>query len=174
VNIYGVDPGLANCGLAVLVSGDLKRLAVFTSRTHVPATKKRRRRDVRLDERLRDHLEVARREGIRTADVLAIEVPSFPPGARPAALLFASFGIWLAGTASFCSLCPIATRTWRALLDLPPRATTEERKADVAAAMRRRWPAAEELMAAAKIPRGRHEHAWDALALATVALEAGR
>lgn len=168
--IYGVDPGLANCGLAVLSDGALQRLAVFTSRTHVPRTKKRKRREIGLVERLRDHLDVARAAGVRGADVLSIEVPSFPPGARPAALLFASFGTWLGATGSYCALCPITTRTWRALLDLPARASTEERKADTEGAMRRRWPGAEEMMVDAKIPRGRREHAWDALALATVAL----
>lgn len=164
--VVGVDPGLANCGVVTLVDGELDYVAVHRSSPGKGKAK------LTIAQRLHAHVELARY--VHRADVLAIEVPSFPPGARPAALLFSSFGVWCGATSAACRIVMYPTKKWRAAHGLPSRETTEERKADVKAAMDCRWPDAELAMVRAKVPRSCREHAYDALAMATVAMEACR
>lgn len=165
--IVGVDPGLANCGVVAIVHGEVAHVDVHRS----SPSKQVAGRKVKstLAARLAAHVELAR--GVHRADVLAIEVPSFPPGARPAALLFASFGVWCGATNASCAVRMMSTKAWRAALGLVPRETTEERKADTEARMKERWPEFEAMLTRKKVPASKREHAWDALALATVAMD---
>lgn len=153
--ILGVDPGLAHSGYVEIDGGAAVILRMGLLRC--PAA------FGLLSERIDFHRHDARSIGGSVSEV-AIEMPTFPPGARPAALLFASFGCWVAS----CERVTIySTKKWRALLGMGARKTTAERKADVEACMRERWPGAEAEMAARKIPRSCREHVWDALAIAT-------
>lgn len=168
--IFGVDPGLANSGVAVLVDGYLASLTVYSSVPSIPRTKRRKKQTFTLAQRLAAHVDVARLT--HRADVLAIEVPSYPPGARAAGMLFASFGVWCGATSSACEIVMYQTKAWRAAHGLSSRETAAERKDDAEDAMLQRWPEAMDMMD--RILKSKREHGWDALAIATAAWDARR
>lgn len=101
--------------------------------------------------------------------VVVAEAPSFPRSARAAQMLGLSFGL-LRGLCHGRAHLVVRTATeWRELLELPKQARGEEgkraRKASTAAMMFERFPGIRALLNVT--PPGQHEHAIDALAIAT-------
>lgn len=163
MRVLGIDPGIANCGVAVLVDGRIHSLAVYRTKAAKP-----------LATRVMD-MALAIAPHFLDADRVVIECPNFPPGRKAAAQVWASFAM-AAGMARFAPGGPIASyssQRWRKMLGLPAiRGTTEaarrERKRTTRALMDRHHGADE---IAGRLrgfrPAGLHEHAIDALAIAT-------
>ena len=163
--IIGIDPGLAHCGFAVLedVVHDLG-----TWQSDPEATIVARARELRAD---------VLRLAARWDGAFAVEAPTWPRNAGAASKYAIAFGV-VVGIAGGLGrdLEVIRTDAWRAALGLPKRPRGDEgkrlRKHDTAAEMARRWPAAVDLLET--VPRSKHEHAWDALAIASAALDLRR
>lgn len=164
--LLGIDPGLAHCGIALLEGAvkdhrdpfTLKELAVYETK---PGS---------LNDRLREHrLDIF--PLIAAADVVAIEYPSYPPGASAAVKLFASYvTILTLASGRQMPIYPFLPRVWRRRLGLPAREATEERKADVEEYCENAWGASRFL---SKVKNAHEEHALDALGVASAWLTPG-
>ena len=173
--IIGIDPGLAHCGIARLVwSSGLRAWHVHS----VVVLETLASKGATIGDRLREHAgdlwPYLTWDGgdllqAPVADYVIAEYPSFPPSAAAAAMLFASFGAISAYAGD--RLVTYATPTWRRALGLDARAEKKMRKRDVREAMEKRWGA---LPGLADIVTGCHEHAYDALGVATAWIDAPR
>jgi crossover junction endodeoxyribonuclease RuvC len=161
VRVLGVDPGMANCGFAVIDSFAVRDLGVFET------SKKRGDLMARLAELEEDITSLL--VEFKPLVVVA-EAPSFPRNARAAQMLGLSFGM-LRGLCRGHGVGRFVVRTateWREMLGLPKEKRGEEgkrrRKASTERYVRHRFPGAEWLLKGVKKPQ--HEHAYDALAIA--------
>lgn len=161
MRILGCDPGLANFGFAILDGFAVRDLGVLETE---------KQKGIGLVERLAElEHDLGALFDAYPPDVVVAEAPSFPRSARAAQMLGLSFGL-LRGLCHGRAQLVVRTATeWRALLALPKQARGEdgkrERKASTARLMRLRYPGAAALLAST--PAGKHEHALDALAIAT-------
>jgi Holliday junction resolvasome RuvABC endonuclease subunit len=160
VRVLGIDPGMAHCGFAVVESFAVRDLGVLiTSKRKGGIMARLAELEDDLGELFTEH-----RPGVVVA-----EAPSFPRSARAAHMLGLVFGLVRGMCHGRAQFVVRTAAEWRELLGLPKEKRGEagkrERKASTARLIRRRYPGAIELLAST--PGGKHEHAYDALAIAS-------
>lgn len=159
MRILGIDPGMANCGFAVLERFAVRDLGVLETT----------KRDGGLMERVRVlEADLGALFDEHAPGVVVAEAPSFPRSARAAQMLGLAYGVLVGLCRGRAQLVVRTAAEWRELLELPKQKRGEDgkkaRKASTARLMHHRFPGARELLAS--VPAGRHEHALDALAIA--------
>lgn len=165
--ILGIDPGLARCGLAELHdNGRIGRVETLMTSKAKHGTQA---------DRL-EHLREQLARWVYPAHTVVLERPGFPRGAIAASQLWAVYGLVVGmscvlGMAGSFRLVVISAREWRKRLGLPSRPASEAklRKVDTARLMAQRHEGVIAAMNA--IVASRREHAYDALAMATLVFE---
>jgi Holliday junction resolvasome RuvABC endonuclease subunit len=161
VRMVGIDPGMARCGVAELVDGEIEDLAVYAT---VKQGNLMRERLAELEADLAPH--------IIGAHYIAVESPNMPEGASAAAMLWSAFGLIRGLARRQAIIVTFTPGEWRRALGLPTEKRGENDSAgDVE---RRRKKATEELVLKryphavdhlVGVAKGERNHAYDALAL---------
>ena len=170
IRVMGIDPGLRNCGVAVL---DGREAAIAQAVVLSTDTGMRLRDRVRvIATGLWEMMETWR------PDIVVTESPSFPQGKRAAVMVWSSYATIEALCLGRARIVTRSPREWRRMLELPECGVTDEtrskaqrrRKASTKAWVLRRYPGLERLLA--PLARGLHEHAYDAVAIASTFVDA--
>lgn len=171
-HVMGFDPGFASFGVAVVELGPTVEKPIFMG---VIRTKKSTKRQKLLaTEDNFDRLQIIAEEVeklILQYDLVALsaESMSFPRNASSSAKVGMTWGV--IATTSTQHQLPVFQCTPQQL-KIKLAGSRQASKAEVADALRRRYPNTdfEELLK--YLPMGEHEHAWDALASVVVCLDA--
>lgn len=183
--VLGLDPGFSSCGYAVLLH-DGRQLGVVSMGVLRTKKSSKKLKVLAADDNVRRCRELARAlRGLLDGGplepklgagldalfgdkvkIVCAEKMSFPRSSSVAAKMAMTWG-------ALTALCEVRNLP---LLQASPQevkkrvtGAADASKEQVERAMRRRFPAAQKLVR--KLPKGQHEHAWDALASAVACLD---